>query len=874
MISQAISFSTRLSSTELTFGQIQLDGLTIFWGLCVLQIVINLEQILISTIHNGFVYLRPSYKVKESVPVELINAFVTTIKGNPITFRKTSVGFTGRNNTKRRSFIVRRPTQNHGNVQTIDTESASRRASLFELARSGPRTNEAIAEILESEEVKTILATMDVWLCDDRVVELDKKDVLGKGQFGTVYRCQYNDRTCACKELKRNATPKEVKQFIIECSQMVSLQHPNLLRMVACHFSKRTQFLITEIAQNGTMLTCILSDRLNLTLGNRLLNMLHGVASGLQFLHTRTSPIVHRDVKLENILVRDNFKPLLSDFGESKELLSKEESAADVSTIVGTPYYMAPEILREEESTTKSDVFSFAMLMLVASTFYHHRMRFTPEFCKMKGIRCMTDFAQDLAPIQLCFGYERKEKVSALQSMKQVIGGWRPNLPKPFERCWPNLAQLIRECWTDNVDERPTSKEVATRLQDIIENVTGKEDDYLGVKTYNLRKYMLARAMRLYAHEQGLDHAKEAGGNGTLSLENQAENAAFILINHTNFFGRKVAASISFCKLDEAFKPIEFFKREDITLNTHKRKCRKVLDGWLCIEYVEVQFPFPLANRICKNICFELFHGTNRVWYSCPISTVPEFSAILSVVPDGWGEDYDDKNFFSTRPIIADFENVELLLSGGKRFGPYATEGNSRTFIKYVEMNLGGYIPKSGFIARIAFKTGLLHTVEQVNLMNKDIVEKTWTFADPEHTRSDWDENEEKRTLHNTEYVLPYWPPAQRNVEGVQRKVDTYTTKEVLDKRKKTNILSSIELNNDNEDDLRVGSQLKCAEEVNAAGVKVQQNRSNSRIVSADKKLITNKLTSFEGDGSLQQILEGRLSYSKKQLLEIKEHEQ
>ena len=101
---------------------------------------------------------------------------------------------------------------------------------------------------------------------------------------------------------------------------MKDLQHPNLLRMIACHFSAQQMFLVTELASNGTLGDVIRSDNMNLSLNNRLLHMLSGICSALNFLHYKDQPIIHRDIKPDNILVRDNFTVLLSDFGESKTL--------------------------------------------------------------------------------------------------------------------------------------------------------------------------------------------------------------------------------------------------------------------------------------------------------------------------------------------------------------------------------------------------------------------------------------------------------------------------------------------------------------------------------------------------------------------------
>ena len=103
--------------------------------------------------------------------------------------------------------------------------------------------------------------------------------------------------------------------------QMQSLQHPNLLRMLACHFSPSVIFIVTELASSGTLKNCILSDAMNLSLHNKLLSMMFGTICGINFLHTRKKRIIHRDIKPSNILVRGDFTVMLSDFGEGNIFL-------------------------------------------------------------------------------------------------------------------------------------------------------------------------------------------------------------------------------------------------------------------------------------------------------------------------------------------------------------------------------------------------------------------------------------------------------------------------------------------------------------------------------------------------------------------------
>ena len=176
---------------------------------------------------------------------------------------------------------------------------------------------------------------------------------------------------------------------------------------------------------------------------------------------------------IDNILVRDNYTTLLSDFGESKRLYNEERDR--ITTIVGTPYYIAPEILREEPSSLKSDVFSFGITALVVSTFYHYRMRLTREYCRLVNQDTIDPFRKRLDPVEFIFNYGQKERMKSVVTMKKVASGWRPKIPMPFQRHWPKLCKVIENCLLPSVEDRPTAKELMKQFKTITSCITGTE---------------------------------------------------------------------------------------------------------------------------------------------------------------------------------------------------------------------------------------------------------------------------------------------------------------------------------------------------------------------------------------------------------------
>ncbi|KAK4763932.1 hypothetical protein SAY87_013370 [Trapa incisa] len=192
------------------------------------------------------------------------------------------------------------------------------------------------------------------------------KNILGRGGFGIVYKGCLNDGTLvAVKRLKDyNAVGGEI-QFQTEV-EMISLAiHRNLLRLCGFCSTENERLLVYPYMPNGSVASR-LKDYIN---GNPALDwskrkrIALGTARGLVYLHEQCDPkIIHRDVKAANILLDEDFEAVVGDFGLAK-LLDHRDS--HVTTAVrGTVGHIAPEYLSTGQSSEKTDVFGFGILLL------------------------------------------------------------------------------------------------------------------------------------------------------------------------------------------------------------------------------------------------------------------------------------------------------------------------------------------------------------------------------------------------------------------------------------------------------------------------------------------------------------------------------
>ncbi|KAJ7974229.1 NSP-interacting kinase-like protein [Quillaja saponaria] len=188
------------------------------------------------------------------------------------------------------------------------------------------------------------------------------KSILGKGGFGNVYKGILPDGTVAAvKRLNDgNAIGGEI-QFQTEVEMISLAVHRNLLRLYGFCITPTERLLVYPYMSNGSVASR-LKGKPVLDWGTRKQIAL-GAARGLLYLHEQCDPkIIHRDVKAANILLDDCCEAVVGDFGLAK-LLDHQDS--HVTTAVrGTVGHIAPEYLSTGQSSEKTDVFGFGILLL------------------------------------------------------------------------------------------------------------------------------------------------------------------------------------------------------------------------------------------------------------------------------------------------------------------------------------------------------------------------------------------------------------------------------------------------------------------------------------------------------------------------------
>ncbi|XP_053329310.1 serine/threonine-protein kinase WNK3 [Spea bombifrons] len=247
---------------------------------------------------------------------------------------------------------------------------------------------------------------------------------LGRGAFKTVFKGLDTEtwvEVAWCELQDRKLTKAEQQRFKEEAEMLKGLQHPNIVRFYDSWEStlkgKKCIVLVTELMTSGTLKTYL--KRFKVMKPKVLRSWCRQILKGLQFLHTRTPPIIHRDLKCDNIFITGPTGSVkIGDLG-----LATLMRTSFAKSVIGTPEFMAPEMY-EEHYDESVDVYAFGM--------------------------CMLEMATSEYPYSEC--------QNAAQIYRKVTSGIKPaSFNKVSD---PEVKEIIESCIRQNKSERLSIKEL------------------------------------------------------------------------------------------------------------------------------------------------------------------------------------------------------------------------------------------------------------------------------------------------------------------------------------------------------------------------------------------------------------------------------
>ena len=214
---------------------------------------------------------------------------------------------------------------------------------------------------------------------------------IGKGAFSTIYKGthKFNGKTYAIKEICFDNLEKIRENIRREFTLMKALNHPNIIKLHDVFFDNfnKNVYLVLDYYEKGDFSKFLKKKPLKEMYAKKYMRQL---ISGLKYLYE--NKILHRDLKLQNILVTNDLNIVITDFGFARYF----ENDTILQTICGSPLYMAPEIIMKKKYTPKSDLWSLGVIFFELLTgkppFYAKNMIELIQKIKKDPVKLPTEF--------------------------------------------------------------------------------------------------------------------------------------------------------------------------------------------------------------------------------------------------------------------------------------------------------------------------------------------------------------------------------------------------------------------------------------------------------------------------------------------------
>lgn len=251
------------------------------------------------------------------------------------------------------------------------------------------------------------------------------REEIGRGSSGKVYRGIWKNQEVAVKEVKRKENIKEELKLLRDLKSKYIIQYYGEYQK-----SEQEWLIIMELAEHGSLANFIYKNKNNLHNWPLNYNFIKNMVRGLRYLHSEG--VLHRDLKSHNVLISEGYIAKLTDFGLAKLVENYHESSTSQG-ITGTIRWMAPEVLRKNNHSYQSDIYSLGMIMWEIA-------------------------AKEIIPFK-----QINNNHAVIYNI--VFNNLREDIPTDTPE---ELKEIVQSCWRENPQKRINLEEIDFKINKLI----------------------------------------------------------------------------------------------------------------------------------------------------------------------------------------------------------------------------------------------------------------------------------------------------------------------------------------------------------------------------------------------------------------------
>jgi serine/threonine protein kinase len=315
--------------------------------------------------------------------------------------------------------------------------------SSYYLARSGADTINL--QVSDKDTTESLLEDPVIVTSRLNYKEIKLGKCLSRGGFGLVFVGEYRGRQVAVKKIRpdRSQDPKDVKAFLKEIILCAELQHPRIVEFIGCAWDSLKHIsAVSEFMAGGDLRLVLRSFKRQgspLSWKSHKTTISLHIAEAMQYLHSHSPKVIHRDLKSKNVLLNMHLEAKLTDFGVSRTQHTVQTHAMTAG--IGTSFWIAPEVLLGRDYDEQADIYSFGVVLSEIDT---------------DDYPYWNDKNRDGA----------RGKLQEADILRQVARGNKR--PQFSSRCPAGILLLAESCLQEKPEDRPTAAAIVETLQQLL----------------------------------------------------------------------------------------------------------------------------------------------------------------------------------------------------------------------------------------------------------------------------------------------------------------------------------------------------------------------------------------------------------------------